>query len=230
MLLRVKYVAIFIYLYKFETYKIISLYKFNTLKILSLYKFNIYNVLLLCEFDIYKIITLCKFSIQKTIFLCKFRIYNIKLARYNCLTLTFDISLPLAALVALMAQLIDDLAKMWGLRLLLLFLQSVQGQYIPTTIVDNAGNTWWSATVGAPRTAVSALPHIPTLVYNCNTVPALCANVGQVRPGAAVGQYPAPGFEAFGWDPDKDRKEKRREKRCPDNWKTKKRGGTTCKL
>ncbi len=147
-----------------------------------------------------------------------------------CLTLTFDISLRLAALVASMAQLTEYLARMWGLTLLLLFLQSVQGQYLPTTAVDNAGNTWWSATVGAPRTAVSALPHIPTLVYNCNTVPALCANVGQVRPGAAVGQYPAPGWEAFGWDPDSVRKAARRKKRCPRNWKLKKRGGTTCKL
>ena len=92
------------------------------------------------------------------------------------------------------------------------------GQYLAETTVTG-GSTLWSASAGAPATTVKALPVIPTLVYNCHNVPALCANVEQAgRAGAAAGNYPN-GFEAFGWDPDSTRKLRRRTKRCGSLWK-----------
>lgn len=62
------------------------------------------------------------------------------------------------------------------------------------------------------------LQHSTRTLCQCRT--------SQARSGR--GQYPAPRYEVFGWDPDSTRKSKRRDKRCPNNWKTKKRGGTTC--
>lgn len=90
-----------------------------------------------------------------------------------------------------------------------------QAQYIVTTSVDNAGNTYWSPTVGAPRTSVRGRPTIPTLGYNCAIVPATCNNIAQLRPGAQLGNY----GETFGWDPDKERKKLRGKAICPANWK-----------
>lgn len=93
------------------------------------------------------------------------------------------------------------------------------GQFLPGTTVIGA-NTVWSASAGAPATRVTALPVIPTLVYNCHNVPALCNNVEKAgRVGAAAGNYPN-GFEAFGWDPDSTRKRRRRTRRCGSGWKT----------
>lgn len=111
------------------------------------------------------------------------------------------------------------------LQFILLLLSTVcKAQYIVTTSVDNAGNTYWSPTAGAAKTSVQSLPTIPTLVYNCAIVPALCNNVAQLRPGAQNGGY----NEVFGWDPDSDRKEKRREKRCPGSWKKGSAGRPRC--
>ncbi|KAL8958450.1 MAG: hypothetical protein Q9193_004497 [Seirophora villosa] len=107
---------------------------------------------------------------------------------------------------------------MYLLCILPLLLATSKAQYIVTTSVDPAGNTYWSASVGAPRTSVRALPSVPTLVYNCAIVPALCQNVAQLRPGAQNGGH----NELFGWDPDGDRKILRREKICPGSWKTRK--------
>lgn len=99
------------------------------------------------------------------------------------------------------------------------FIVSVSAQYLPTTTVTGS-TTLWSATPGAPSTTVRALPVIPTLIYNCHNVPALCNNVEKAgRVGAAAGNYPG-GFEAFGWDPDPGRKSRRRTKRCGRGWKT----------
>lgn len=99
-----------------------------------------------------------------------------------------------------------------------------QAQYIVTTSVDNVGNTYWSPTVGAPRTSVRGRPTIPTLVYNCAIVPATCNNIAQLRPGAQLGNY----GETFGWDPDGSRKTKRGKARCPDHWKKPKKGKARC--
>ena len=79
----------------------------------------------------------------------------------------------------------------------------------------------WSATVNAPATTVTHLGNIPTLVYNCAIVPSLCQTAEHAgRLGAATGNYPH-GQEAFGWDPNSNRKSSRRKNACPDNWKKK---------
>lgn len=106
---------------------------------------------------------------------------------------------------------------MYSLLAVPLVLAISNAQYIVTTSVDSAGNTYWSPTAGAPKTSVRALPSVPTLTYNCAIVPALCLNVAQLRPGAENGGH----NEVFGWDPDKMRKIRRREKACPSNWKKK---------
>lgn len=107
--------------------------------------------------------------------------------------------------------------------LLVSLLPLFRAQHLVTTSVDNVGNTFWSATAGAPKTSVRALPSIPTLVYNCAIVPALCNNVAQLRPGAQLGGH----NEVFGWDPDEKRKERRNRGRCPASWKTQ-RGVVVC--
>ncbi|KAL8951474.1 MAG: hypothetical protein Q9222_002551 [Ikaeria aurantiellina] len=57
---------------------------------------------------------------------------------------------------------------------------------------------------------------MPTLAYNCNITPALCANVAQARPGTQNGGV----NEVFGWDPDGVRKNLRRRRNCPSKtWK-----------
>lgn len=96
------------------------------------------------------------------------------------------------------------------------------GQYIPGYSIDSAGSTSCSATPDGPATKATALPSNPMLVYNCHTAPALCADVDSTgRMGAAVGNYPAPRFEAFGWDSDAMQKEARRRANYTTGWRTK---------
>ena len=97
-------------------------------------------------------------------------------------------------------------------------------QYIVTTSVDNAGNTYWSPTAGAPKTSVRGLPTIPTLVYNCILVPSLCNNIAQLQPNAPAGN----SIGTFGWDPNVKRKKTRRRTRCPENWKRTPKGARRC--
>ena len=120
----------------------------------------------------------------------------------------------------------SNLFKRWRARSsiimrLLLFLIPPLGnsiaQYIVAPVLNNANVGFWSASAGAQRTSVRTLPAMPTLVYNCAIVPALCANVEQLRPGAAGGGH----SEIMGWDPARKRKKARNKAICPSDWKEK---------
>jgi hypothetical protein len=100
------------------------------------------------------------------------------------------------------------------------FIVPTYQQFLPVYSVNSASTTYWSASAGAPSTKVTSLASVPTLVYNCHITPALCANVESAgRAGAGAGNYPAPGFESFGWDPDQRRKDQRRSTNCPSSWR-----------
>ncbi|KAL8918458.1 MAG: hypothetical protein Q9208_007364 [Pyrenodesmia sp. 3 TL-2023] len=104
--------------------------------------------------------------------------------------------------------------------LLLLYVSLCTPQYLNNYNVVG-GVTLYSPTVGsAQTTTVTALAHVPTLVYNCYLTPALCANVeARGRAGAGVGNYPAPGHEVFGYDPNPERRKARQQNQCPSNWR-----------
>lgn len=64
---------------------------------------------------------------------------------------------------------------------------------------------------------------MPTLIYNCAKMPAICTNVNRSnpltpQPGGGLGQIIG-GQITMHFDTDKTRKDTRRDFACPDNWK-----------
>ena len=87
-----------------------------------------------------------------------------------------------------------------------------------TTTTDANGNIVFMAT------AVEVYNSLPTLIHNCDNLPAICANFARYKSLNSITNGPY----YFHYDENEDRKKKRRNSSCPKSWQKYLPGGAKC--